>query len=116
MVEAGGAHSSRIERVPLMTAATRPEVLLAGRPAAERTSNAGAGEVGALLLIGLSIQDHGRFGGAIREHEWRNAGVIRVQLKRPDESAHHWTQGGCKEIRLRRLHNPSKCHAWQAPF
>jgi hypothetical protein len=66
-METRGAHSSRIERVPLMTAATKPAVLLAGRPAAERRSNAGAGRVEAFLLIKLAIQDHGRFGGAIRE-------------------------------------------------
>jgi hypothetical protein len=66
-VEARGAHSSRIERVPFVTATTRPTVVPAGRPAAERASYAGTGRVEAVLLIRLSIQDHGRFGGVIRE-------------------------------------------------
>jgi len=33
-VKADGAHSSRVERIPLMATATRPAVVLAGRPAA----------------------------------------------------------------------------------
>jgi hypothetical protein len=67
MAEACRAHCSRIKSVPLMAAATRPTVVLAGRPAAERASDARAGRVEALLLIRLSIQNHGRFGGVIRE-------------------------------------------------
>ena len=58
-MEARGAHSSRIECVPLMPAGAKPEVLLAGRPAAQRAANARAGRVEALLLFGLPIQNNG---------------------------------------------------------
>src|SRR5437667_1686759 len=38
LVEAGGAHASGVERVPLMSAGASPDVFLAWRPAAERRS------------------------------------------------------------------------------
>jgi hypothetical protein len=66
-VEARRAHSSRIERVPLMTTATRPDFALAGRPTTERASYVRAGGVEALLLIRLSIQNNRRFARVIRD-------------------------------------------------
>jgi hypothetical protein len=57
-VEARRAHSSRVKSVPRVAAATRPAVVLAGRPAAERASDAGAGRIEAFLLIRLAVQDH----------------------------------------------------------
>lgn len=41
-------------------AVTRPEIVFAWRPAAERASNADAGGFEALILIGLAIQHYGR--------------------------------------------------------
>ena len=38
LLEAGGADSSRVERVPLMSAGASPDVFLVWRPAAERRS------------------------------------------------------------------------------
>ena len=67
LVEAGGAHSSRAERVPLMAAATRPAVVLAGRPATEGAPDARAGRVEALLLVKLAIQNDGGFREFIRQ-------------------------------------------------
>ena len=57
-MEAGGAHSSRVECVPFMPAGAEPFVFLSGRPAAERAADAGAGGVEAFLLIGLAIQNN----------------------------------------------------------
>jgi hypothetical protein len=59
-VEASRAHSSIVKRVPHAAAVTRPEIVFAWRPAAERASNAGAGGFEALILIGLAIQHYGR--------------------------------------------------------
>src|SRR6266849_4444494 len=58
MAEACRAHSSRIKSVPLMAAATRPAVVLAGRPTTERASDARAGRVEASLLIKLASRDN----------------------------------------------------------
>jgi len=66
-MEACRAHSSRVKRVPEVAASTGPAVVLAGRPTAWGTSYARAGGVEAFLLIKLAIQNHGRFGGVIRE-------------------------------------------------
>jgi hypothetical protein len=49
-----------------MPAGARPAAVLAGRPAAERASDAGARGIEALLLITLAIQDDGRFGCIIQ--------------------------------------------------
>jgi len=57
-VQARRAHSSRVERIPRMAAATRPAVVLAGRPTTEWASNASVGRVAAFLLIKLAIQDN----------------------------------------------------------
>ena len=65
LMEARRAHSTRIERVPLVPAATSPLVILAGRPAAEWASNAWAGGVEAFRLIGFTINNNGRL--VIRE-------------------------------------------------
>ena len=65
LVEANGAHSSRFERIPLMAATTKPEVVLLGRPTTEWASNARAGWAEALLLIKLAIQNNGRCGRVI---------------------------------------------------
>ena len=67
LVQAGGADASRLERVPLMAALTRPEIVFAWRPAAERAPDTRAGRIMALLLIEVAIQNHGRFGSVIRE-------------------------------------------------
>ena len=57
-MEAGGAHSSCVERVPLMAAGARPAVVLAGRPTTERAPNARAGRAEAFFLIEVAIQDN----------------------------------------------------------
>ena len=57
-MKTGGAHSSRVERIPFMAAATRPAVVLAGRPTTEWASNAWAGRVEAFLLIKLAVRDN----------------------------------------------------------
>lgn len=66
-MKAGGAHPSRVKRVPLVAAGARPEVTLAGRPTAEWAPDARPGRVEALLLVKLAIQGHGRCVGVIRE-------------------------------------------------
>ena len=58
-MEAGGAHSSGIECVPEVAAATRPMVVLARCPRAERAPDSRAGGVEALVLIRLAIHDDG---------------------------------------------------------
>jgi hypothetical protein len=50
-----------------MTAATGPAIVLAWRPAAERTSDAGAGRVVALGLVGLPIHNNRGLHEVIRE-------------------------------------------------
>jgi hypothetical protein len=60
LVQASWAHSSRIECVPLTAARAEPFVFLAGRPAAERTSDARAGWVAALVFLKFAIQNNGR--------------------------------------------------------
>src|SRR5438132_925173 len=60
LMKTNGAHSSRIERVPLMSAATRPAVVLAGRPAAERAPDARAGRTLTLLCVEFAICHNGR--------------------------------------------------------
>ena len=67
LVQARGAHTSRVERVPRMLARAKPEVVLARRPPAERAPDARAGRSGALLLIRLAIQDDGGFRVVIRD-------------------------------------------------
>jgi hypothetical protein len=64
LMEAGGAYPASVEGVPLIAATTRPAVILAGRPAAERAPNARAGRVEAFLLFGLAINNNR---GVIRE-------------------------------------------------
>lgn len=65
-MKTGGAHSSGIERIPLMPAATRPQVVLAQRPAAKRTSDARSAWFLALLLLDLAVQYNQGLDGAIR--------------------------------------------------
>jgi hypothetical protein len=57
LAQARRANSTGIKRVPFIPTGARPAVVLAGRPAAERASNARAGRIEALLLIRLAIQD-----------------------------------------------------------
>jgi hypothetical protein len=64
LMEAGGAYPASVEGVPLIAATTRPAVILAGRPAAERAPNARTGRVEAFLLFGLAINNNR---GVIRE-------------------------------------------------
>ena len=54
LVQARWANSSRVEGVPDMAAGAEPFVFLAGRPAAEWASNAGAIGVEVFLLVGLA--------------------------------------------------------------
>jgi hypothetical protein len=61
LVKAGWADASSVERVPRITALAEPLVLFAGRPAAERTSDAWAGGVEAFSLIKFGFQNQGRF-------------------------------------------------------
>ena len=65
-MKAGRAHSSGIERIPLMPTATRPQVVLARRPAAKRTSDARPAWFLALLLLDLAVQNIQGLDGAIR--------------------------------------------------
>ena len=55
---AGTRQALGIEGVPFMSAGARPAVFLAGRPAAERTTD--AGRIGILLLVKLAIRNNAR--------------------------------------------------------
>jgi hypothetical protein len=57
-LETCGAHPSGVKGVPRMTARARPEIALAGRPAAERASNAGTGWAEGGVLPRFAIRDH----------------------------------------------------------
>lgn len=68
VVEARWAHSSGIERVPLMSARAEPVVFLAGRPAALRAADARRSRRAEFLLFfKLAIQNHERLGNVIQE-------------------------------------------------
>src|ERR1017187_5226112 len=67
LMEARRVHSSRVERIPLMTTGARPAVVLAGCPAAQRAPDTRSGWFVALFFVEFAIQDHGRFGGRICE-------------------------------------------------
>ena len=88
-METGGAHSSRVESVPRVPAATRPAVILSGRPTAEWTSNTRARWVVGLLLIDVRIHNNGRICGTIREdaharhydlrlNQWQNSASASI--------------------------------------
>jgi len=62
-VEAGWADPSCVERIPLIAAATRPAVVLAGRPAAQWAPDAGAG--------GLEHAGGSNEKEQPRENDWR---------------------------------------------
>ena len=68
LVQASWAHASCIERVPFTAAGARPFIFLAGRPTAKRAADAGVGGVEALLLVKVTIQDDGGFGGLTQEN------------------------------------------------
>jgi hypothetical protein len=53
-----GANTSRVARVPKVAAATRPTIILAWRPTAERAPNARGG-IKAFLPIKVAIRDDG---------------------------------------------------------
>jgi hypothetical protein len=55
LVQARWAHSSGLEGVPFVSASTKPSVVLAGRPAAERAADAGAIGVEAFLFVEFAI-------------------------------------------------------------
>ena len=57
LVKAGWAYASCVKRVPLVSAGTKPFVFFAGRPVAERTSDARVGWLVALVLIWFAIQN-----------------------------------------------------------
>lgn len=71
LVKTGGTHASRIERVPLVEAATRPEVVLAWRPPTQRTPDAGPAWIPTLLLLGFAVEDSRGFRRLIRPHVHR---------------------------------------------
>jgi hypothetical protein len=58
LIETRRAHSTRVERIPSVAAATRPQVILTRRPSADRAPDARAGGVEAFLLSGLAIQSY----------------------------------------------------------
>jgi hypothetical protein len=62
-MKARGAHSSGVERVPLVSARTRPVILFAGQPATQRTANARTGWIAAVAFINLMIPNNGRVVG-----------------------------------------------------
>ncbi len=67
-MQTGGAHSTGVERIPSVTTVAHPSVVLAGRPSAKRTANAGAsGIVGFRVDLkpDVRIQNDGRFGGLV---------------------------------------------------
>ena len=51
LVQAGWAHASRVERVPLVAALAEPAIFFAGRPAAERAADARRFRVAGLLIF-----------------------------------------------------------------
>jgi hypothetical protein len=57
-VNARWADASGVERIPFIAAGTEPLVFLAGRPAAERATDAGARWFVALVLIRLAINNN----------------------------------------------------------
>jgi hypothetical protein len=57
LVDTRRAHSSGIERIPLIAAGASPDVFLAGRPAAARASDARRGWIVALLFFEFAIQN-----------------------------------------------------------
>jgi len=67
LVQAGGAYSACVEGVPIVPALAEPAIILARRPAAERTADARFGRIVALLFIEFAIQNHGGVGWGIRE-------------------------------------------------
>jgi hypothetical protein len=62
-MKARGAHSSGVERVPLVCARTRPVIWFAGQPATQRTANARTGWIAAVAFINLMIPNNGRVVG-----------------------------------------------------
>jgi hypothetical protein len=66
-VEAGGTDTPGVECVPEVAAATGPEVVFAGRPTAEWTSNLGARGAEAFLVAKFAVQNTRRFGRIIRD-------------------------------------------------
>jgi hypothetical protein len=58
LVQAGTADAPGIERVPLMTAATRPSVFFPGRPATERAPDTRISRTLALLFFEFAIQNN----------------------------------------------------------
>jgi len=67
LVQASRAYASRVEGIPLVAAGAEPLVFFAGRPAAQRATDARLGRALALLLFSLAIQNHGGVGRVIRE-------------------------------------------------
>jgi hypothetical protein len=65
-MKAGRAYSSGIEGIPLMRAATGPQVVLARCPTAKGTSNARAIWLMALLLLNFAVQYIQGLDGAIQ--------------------------------------------------
>ena len=56
-MKAGRADPAGIECVPLMAAGAGPDIVLAGRPSAERAADARAGRIGVFLVAGFAIDD-----------------------------------------------------------
>jgi hypothetical protein len=60
LVKASGADATCIERIPIEAACAKPFVLLPGRPAAERTADAGTRWFAALLFLKLAVWNDDR--------------------------------------------------------
>ena len=60
LVQTGGANAPGVECVPFVSAATRPSVFFAGRPAAERAADAWTGWVVPVFLLKLAIWNDAR--------------------------------------------------------
>ena len=75
-MKARGAHSSGVERVPLVSAHTGPVIFFAGQPATQRTPNARTGWIEAVAFINLMIPNNGRvIGKQAHFRHYRSVGV-----------------------------------------
>ena len=61
LVKAGGADAAGIESIPLVATVAAPAVVLAGRPTAERATDARWGRAFALVVFGFAIWNCCRF-------------------------------------------------------
>jgi len=64
-MEARGADSSGVERIPLLSACTRPVIFFAGQPTTQRTPNARTGWIVDLGFINLVVPNDGWAAGKL---------------------------------------------------